>query len=190
MRSAIAADWPEVMRPLGEEAAAPACAAKTEPEVTVDIPAASLVSSPGWIGRRPPYVGGPRSTNTMPRSVRLPRFFSSCTKWASAKATRRSKPVLNVLSGLPGRGLRDSQNFSTNSARSPPDWRLAQVFFSSAVMIHCSGPLAQFSSGGSLEFGGSLNSWKALKSDPDELGIAGGAACFFANSKAATAFFE
>jgi hypothetical protein len=89
----------------------------------------------------------------------LPRFFSSCTNLASAKATRRSKPVLNVFSPPPPFGLRAAQNFSTNSARSPSVDSCDQVFFSSADMSQTTGPSAQVGLGGSLMLGGGLYSW-------------------------------
>src|SRR5690242_2916597 len=140
MASAIAAACPELILPDGEPAMALAWAIWICADETVDIPAASLVSSPFLIGRRPPYVGGPRSTKTIPPSVMLPRFVSYCTNRASANATRRSNDVLKTLSALPGLGLRDSQNFSTNSARSAPADSDAQAFFSPPVMIQRTGP--------------------------------------------------
>ena len=97
----------------------------------------------------------------MPRSVMLPRVSSASTKRASAKAARRSNDVLKTLSGLPGWGFRASQNWSTNSCQSAPGVSSDQRRFSSAVMIHFTGPSAQCTPACSSEFGGSLNSWKA-----------------------------
>src|SRR5262245_13265293 len=123
----------------------------------------------------------------------LPRVFSSCGKYWSAKATRRSKVVWNTLSSVPGFGLRDAQNFWTNSARSDALEREAQVFFSESVMIHLTGLSPHFSPAGSLMLAGGLNSWKMVKRDPmlasDASGSAG-ADAFRASSKAAIAFFE
>src|SRR5262245_1054122 len=121
----------------------------------------------------------------------LPRFSSSCTNREFAKATRRSNVVRKTLSGLPGFGLRDSQNFSTNSSRSAVASD-TQVFFSSAVMSQRTGPSAQNSSAGSLRFGGALNSWNALKRDGEPpLDLSAGAEVDLrAASNAAIAFFE
>src|SRR4029453_7201918 len=95
----------------------------------------------------------------------LPRCFSSCGKYASANATRRSNVVWKTLSSEPGLGVRDDQNFWTNSARSDALESEAQGRFSESVMIHLTGLSPHLSPGGSLMLAGGLNSWYAVKRD-------------------------
>ena len=100
-----------------------------------------------------------------------------------------------MLSSEPGLGLRFSQNFSTNSARSAPPVNPLQAALSSDVMIHFTGPSAHRSSGCSPMLGGALNRsnpWKNGEepSDAAPLFAVSTAPVLPAASKAATAFFE
>ncbi len=163
----------------------------TSLRVEVDIPAASALSSPVRIGLRPTHVGGPTSTNTIPRSVTLPRT-SSCEKLASAKATRRSNSCRNSLSGVSGRRSRDVQNLVTNSERETGSESRDHSVFSSAVIRKRTGPFPH----ASFRFSGAAGvvprnfAYEVAREDISAgAGFPPEARLLRASSKATTAFF-
>src|SRR6201999_2404922 len=97
---------------------------------------------PGVVVRLIGLVGAPKTSRMRPGSLIDP-FTRPWLKLASALVTRVSNSSRNSLRGVAGVGSRRAQKRGMKAAASASVCNAFQAAFSSAVMIHCTGPLPQ-----------------------------------------------